>query len=77
MFHFMLKYKLKWFELPVKYVNPKKSSKTYPLCSGSMAFYRGRLMRCENCRSIIDRDAIAVLNLQMRGLGSSRKPSMN
>ncbi|MEM0172771.1 MAG: hypothetical protein QXV57_09465, partial [Thermoproteota archaeon] len=34
-----------------------------PLCSGSMASYEGRMMKCE------DRDIIAVLNLQMRGEG--------
>lgn len=31
-FQFMLEYKLKWLELPVKYVNPKNSSRTCPLC---------------------------------------------
>ncbi|MEM3415402.1 MAG: hypothetical protein QXS21_06640 [Thermoproteota archaeon] len=34
-----------------------------PLCSGSMASYEGRLMKCK------DRDIIAVLNLQIRGEG--------
>ncbi|MEM3808838.1 MAG: hypothetical protein QW342_02795 [Thermoproteota archaeon] len=34
-----------------------------PLCSGSMASYEGRIMKCE------DRDVVAVLNLQMRGEG--------
>ncbi|MBO3762811.1 MAG: hypothetical protein JTT16_05145 [Candidatus Brockarchaeota archaeon] len=34
-----------------------------PLCSGSMASYEGRLMKCK------DRDVVAVLNLQMRGEG--------
>ncbi|MEM0328188.1 MAG: hypothetical protein QXN53_06410 [Thermoproteota archaeon] len=37
-----------------------------PLCSGSMASYEGRLMKCK------DRDVVAVLNLQMRGEGLSR-----
>ncbi|MEM3809653.1 MAG: zinc ribbon domain-containing protein, partial [Thermoproteota archaeon] len=62
-FQFMLEYKLKWLGLDVKYVNPKNSSKTCPLCSGSMASYLGRIMKCE------DRDVVAVLNLQMRGEG--------
>ncbi|MEM3790929.1 MAG: IS200/IS605 family accessory protein TnpB-related protein, partial [Thermoproteota archaeon] len=43
-FQFMLEYKLLWNGLPVKYVNPKNSSKTCPLCSGSMASYEGRIM---------------------------------
>ncbi|MEM3258721.1 MAG: transposase, partial [Thermoproteota archaeon] len=68
-FQFMLEYKLLWNGLPVKYVNPKNSSKTCPLCSGSMASYLGRLMKCEECNIILDRDVVAVLNLQMRGEG--------
>ncbi|MEM3790241.1 MAG: transposase [Thermoproteota archaeon] len=68
-FQFMLEYKLLWNGLSVKYVNPKNSSKTCPLCSGSMASYEGRLMKCEKCNIILDRDVVAVLNLQMRGEG--------
>lgn len=65
MFQFMLEYKLKWFGLPVKYVNPANSSKTCPLCSGRLSAYEGRLIMCKNCGLIQDRDVIAVLNLRM------------
>jgi putative transposase len=65
----MLEYKLKWLELPVKYVNPRDTSKTCPLCSGYLVAYEGRLMKCEKCSLIMDRDIVAVLNLQMRGAG--------
>jgi putative transposase len=68
-FQFMLEYKLKWLELPVKYVNAKNTSKTCPLCSGYLVAYEGRLMKCEKCNIIMDRDVAAVLNLQMRGAG--------
>ena len=68
-FQSMLEYKLKWLGLPVKYVNPRNSSKTCPLCSGRMATYEGRLMKCEKCNLILDRDVVAVLNLQMWGSG--------
>ncbi|MEM0161635.1 MAG: transposase, partial [Thermoproteota archaeon] len=68
-FQFMLEYKLLWNGLSVKYVNPKNSSKTCPLCSGSMASYEGRIMKCEKCGLAMDRDIVAVLNLQMRGEG--------
>ncbi|MBO3801693.1 MAG: transposase [Candidatus Brockarchaeota archaeon] len=68
-FQFMLEYKLKWLNLPTKYVNPKNSSKTCPLCSGSMASYLGRIMKCEECGLAMDRDVVVVLNLQMRGEG--------
>ncbi len=67
-FQFMLEYKLKWLGLPVKHVNPKNSSRTCPLCSGYLVAYEGRLMKC-SCGLIVDRDVVAVLNLQMWGAG--------
>ncbi|MEM3832431.1 MAG: transposase [Thermoprotei archaeon] len=70
-FQLMLEYKLKWLNLPTKYVNPANSSKTCPACSGSMASYLGRIMKCEECGLAMDRDVVAVLNLQMRGIGFS------
>ncbi|MCS7373391.1 MAG: transposase [archaeon GB-1867-097] len=69
----MLKYKLKWLGLPVKYVNPANSSKTCPFCQATMVAYRGRLMKCKKCEFIMDRDIVAVLNLQMWGSGLPRK----
>ena len=57
-------YKLKWFGLPVKYVNPSNSSKTCPVCSGRLSAYQDRLMKCK-CGFAQDRDVIAVLNLRM------------
>ena len=65
----MLEYKLKWLKLPVKYVDAKNTSKTCPLCSGHLVAYGSRLMTCGKCNLIMDRDIIAVLNLQMRGAG--------
>ncbi|MEM3715500.1 MAG: zinc ribbon domain-containing protein, partial [Nitrososphaeria archaeon] len=35
------------------------------------ASYLGRIMRCEECGLTMDRDVVAVLNLQMRGIGFS------
>ncbi len=67
-FQFMLEYKLKWFGLPVKYINPANSSKTCPVCSGRLSAYRDRLMKCK-CGFIQDRDVVAVINLRMWGLG--------
>ncbi len=72
-FQFMLEYKLRWLGLPVKYVNPSYSSRTCPLCSGRMAAYEGRLMRCKKCCLILDRDVVAVLNLRMWGSGVTPK----
>lgn len=73
LFQSMLEYKLKWFGLPIKYVNPANSSKTCPICSGRLSAYRGRLLKCENCGFIQDRDVIACLNLRMWGLGVTPK----
>ena len=72
-FQFMLEYKLKWLNLPVKYVNPSYSSKTCPLCRAEMSAYEGRLMKCKKCNLVLDRDVVAVLNLQMWGLGVAPK----
>jgi len=72
-FQFMLKYKLKWLGLPVKYVNPKNSSKTCPVCQATLVAYRGRLMKCKKCEFTMDRDVVAVLNLQMWGSGVTPK----
>jgi len=69
MFQFILEYKLKWLGLPVKYVDARNTSRTCPYCSGYLVASEGRLMRCEKCNIIIDRDVVAVLNLQMRGAG--------
>ncbi|MDK2876596.1 MAG: putative transposase [Archaeoglobaceae archaeon] len=71
-FQFMLGYKLLWNGLAVKYVDPKNSSKTCPLCSGGLASYEGWLMKC-GCGFMADRDVVAVLNLQMWGSGVAPK----
>ena len=72
-FQFMLSYKLAWIGLPVKLVNPAYSSRTCPRCSGRLAASEGRLMRCGKCGFEADRDVVAVLNLQMWGLGVAPK----
>ncbi len=68
---FMLAYKARWLGLPVQFVNPAYSSRTCPVCSGRLLAYRGRLMRCEGCGLIVDRDEAAALNLRMRGARGS------
>ncbi len=67
----MLAYKARWLSLPVRFVNPAYSSRTCPVCSAPLKAYRGRLMRCEGCGLIIDRDEAAALNLRMRGARGS------
>jgi putative transposase len=70
----MLEYKLKWLELPVKYVDAKNTSKTCPLCSGYLVAHGGRLMKCKKCSLTMDRDIVAALNPQMRGAGPPKSP---
>ena len=71
-FQFMLGYKLRWAGLPVRHVNPSYSSRTCPVCQATMVAYRGRLMRCK-CGVVLDRDVVAVLNLQVWGSGVTPK----
>ena len=63
----MLEYKLKWHGLPVKYVDPKNTSKTCPKCQNKLIELKERKVKCPKCNFTIDRDVIAALNLQMRG----------
>jgi len=72
-FQSMLEYKLRWLGLQVKYVDPRNSSKTCVLCSGNMVAYGRRSMKCRKCGLSMDRDVVAVLNLQMRGAGFPRR----
>jgi len=68
-FQSMLEYKLKWLGLPVKYVNSARSSKACPVCRATLVAYRGGLVKCKKCGLLLDRDVVAVLNLQMWGSG--------
>ena len=38
-----------------------------------MPAYRGRLMKYKKCNLVLDKDVVAVLNLQMWGLGVAPK----
>jgi len=67
-FQFMLEYKLRWYGLPVIYVNPAHTSTTCPLCAGHMVAYEGRLVKCKKCGLVADRDVVAAINLQMWGV---------
>lgn len=56
-----------------RYVDPRNSSKTCPLCQATVAAYGGRLMKCDRCGLMMDKDVIAVLNLRMWGFGVTPK----
>jgi len=67
-FQRILEYQAKLHGLNVKYVNPRNTSKTCPMCGGELTQSQNgrRLMRCRRCGLEEDRDVIAVKNLTKR-----------
>jgi len=67
-FQRILEYQAKLHGLNLKYVNPKSTSKTCPVCGGELDLSPNghRLMRCLRCGLEEDRDVIAVKNLAKR-----------
>ncbi len=52
--------------IPLVKVNPRRTSKLCPKCNGKLASIKGRILKCNNCGFIGDRDVIACLNLISR-----------
>lgn len=69
-FQRMLEYKLRWYGLPVKYVNPAYTSSTCPLCSSRLIENNDRTMRCKKCGYTNDRDVTAAMNIWRRGIST-------
>jgi putative transposase len=67
-FQRILEYKAKLCGLYVKYVNPRGTSKTCPICGDELeeSLNGRRLMRCRRCGLEEDRDIVAVKNLVKR-----------
>jgi putative transposase len=67
-FQRILEYKAKLCGLHVKYVNPRGTSKTCPICGSELEESSNgrRLRKCKRCGLEEDRDAIAVKNLTKR-----------
>jgi len=67
-FQRILEYQAKLHGLNVKYVDPRNTSRTCPVCNGEMDPSRNgrRLRRCRRCGLEEDRDVVAVKNLARR-----------
>lgn len=62
-------YKAEWEEIPVTFVDPKRTSPLCPICGGRLQedrFHRRKLL-CINCKKSMDRDVIASMNVAYKG----------
>ncbi|MHB8601779.1 MAG: RNA-guided endonuclease InsQ/TnpB family protein [Nitrosotalea sp.] len=62
-------YKAEWEGIPVRFVDPKRTSQLCPICGGKLQedrFHRRKLL-CTNCKKSMDRDVIASMNLAYKG----------
>jgi putative transposase len=67
-FQQILEYQAKLCGLHVKYINPRNTSRTCPVCGSELKENSNgrRLMRCQKCGLEEDRDVVAVRNLTRR-----------
>ena len=67
-FQQILEYQARLHGLHVKYVDPKNTSRTCPICGSELKESSNgrRLMRCQKCGLEEDRDVVAVRNLTRR-----------
>ena len=74
---FFIEYKAKWGSLDVEYVNPSRTSKLCPICGCKLDPNGQRLLKCNNCNLVFDRDVVATFNLfkKSQNVGSFRFPS--
>ncbi len=62
-------YKAEWEGIPVRFVDPKRTSQLCPICGGKLQedrFHRRKLL-CINCKRSMDRDVIASMNIAYKG----------
>jgi len=65
------------YNIPVLLVDPKDTSRMCPRCGTRMQEVMPRVMKCQKCGLILDRDSVGAMNIWKRGgcggtLGSSR-----
>ena len=67
-FQRILEYQAKLCGLHVKYIDPRNTSRTCPVCGSELEESSNgrRLMRCQKCGLEEDRDVVAVRNLTRR-----------
>jgi putative transposase len=68
-FQRQVEYKAKWEGIPVKFVDPKRTSKLCPICEGALQEDRlnRRKLLCINCNKMMDRDVVASMNIGYKG----------
>ena len=62
-------YKAEWEGIPVRFVDPRRTSQLCPICGGKLQedrFHRRKLL-CINCKKSMDRDVIASMNIAYKG----------
>jgi len=64
-----VEYKARWEGIPVRFVNPRRTSKLCPVCGDRIQedMYNRRKLWCSNCRKSMDRDVVASLNISYKG----------
>ncbi|EHP89123.1 RNA-guided endonuclease InsQ/TnpB family protein [Methanotorris formicicus] len=62
-----IKYKAKLNGVRVVFVNPHYTSSRCPICGGRMSPNGHRVLKCECCGCIADRDVVGSLNIMIRG----------
>ncbi|MEW6588909.1 MAG: transposase [Thermoproteota archaeon] len=68
-FQRQVEYKAKWEGIPVKFVDPKRTSKLCPICGDRIQEDRQnrRKVLCINCGKSMDRDVVASMNIAHKG----------
>lgn len=64
-----IQYKASWEGIPVRFVDPKRTSKLCPICGDRIQEDRlhTRKLWCTNCKRSMDRDVVASLNISYKG----------
>ena len=64
-----VEYKARWEGIPVRYVNPRRTSMLCPICGGRLQEDRQnrRKLLCINCSKVMDRDVVASMNVAYKG----------
>ncbi|MEM3007820.1 MAG: transposase, partial [Candidatus Nitrosotenuis sp.] len=64
-----VEYKAAWEGIPVKFVNPKRTSMLCPVCGGRLQEDRQnrRKLLCTNCGKSMDHDVVASMNVAHKG----------
>ncbi|MBI3842752.1 MAG: IS200/IS605 family element transposase accessory protein TnpB [Thaumarchaeota archaeon] len=64
-----IQYKAAWEGLPVRFVDPKRTSQLCPICGERLQEdrFQHRKLWCNNCMKSMDRDVVAALNISYKG----------